>query len=310
MVGIVVVAGIAYLPFGITTATSLPALSQTTQTSAVSTSSETSNSNSSLSYSTVSSSGLKLVINLNATETKYGGSLSAEVELFNTLPKSLSLGVNYSVDHNIVTWNEKDFLCNGSSVADLFGFSLYQGHYAASNISQAKNQLQLSPPVATYCFNPNYYEPYISEVTFSPESSSVNITSNGASGSTFKELTLAMALNATTENCESSPYNANGTSYQNGTTTTFSGTELSFGCGNGTAINGYWTAPANGTYVYPNMQSNSTILDFMNALYQNYFHQLPASSYTVVAQDLWNQTVYAYFQVNPSSESTATSSTN
>ena len=57
--------------------------------------------------------------------------------------------------------------------------------------------------------------------------------------------------------------------------------------------------PTNGTYVDPYSPTNSSILSFINAVYQNYFHQLSVGWYTVEAEDLWNQTTFAYFQVVP-----------
>jgi hypothetical protein len=76
-------------------------------------------------------------------------------------------------------------------------------------------------------------------------------------------------------------------------------TELGWGCGSeaSNSLTGYWTQPVNGTYVEIDAASNSTIIASLDSVNQDYFHQFSPGLYTMVAEDMWNQTVYAHFQV-------------
>jgi hypothetical protein len=107
-----------------------------------------------------------------------------------------------------------------------------------------------------------------------------------------------MMVDATTGSCEASPYSATVTEGEDGTTTTSTGTQYSISCGSngGSSLYGYWTMPANGGYVTINGVSNSTATAGMS-LIQSYFHQFAPGSYTIVAEDMWNQTVFAHFEV-------------
>ena len=250
-------------------------------------------------YSVVSPLGVQLQVKLSSTATPQGSPLTAQVSLVNTLATNVSLAADYSANPNIANWDNYDTLCGLSSVDDTFGFALFQGNYAAGNFSQAGTPLSLTPPVATTCPNRFYNQGYVQNVQFAPESHVATLSTNSSFSSDFRAQTVRMLENATTGTCITSPYKANGTTFENGVTTTFSGTELGWGCGSegANALIGYWTQPVNGTYVEIDNVSNSTIIASLNSVYQSYFHQFSPGPYTIVAEDMWNQTVYAHFQV-------------
>lgn len=239
----------------------------------------------------ISQAGLQLEVNLNTTAIQYGSDLMANVELFNPLPTSLSLSVSYSNDQNIVAWNSKDFLCSLTPVYDLFGFALYQGYYTSGNISQGATPLLLTPQPEISC--PTTYQPNISRITFPPEN-------NSASVSKVSSSLLSMEVDATTEGCRQEK---SGTvtviTSTNGTLTTQTTTGLGgFSCGPGSSLSGYWTQPPAGETCAQLPTANDTVPKNMIGPYCNLV-SFPLGSYTLVAQDVWNQTVYAYFQVIP-----------
>jgi hypothetical protein len=281
IVGIILIASIAYLPLiGSTTSSK-----SSSTTSSASTFSKTSSQTSTTTYSNTASSGLQLQINLNTTQIEYGGHLSVKVELFNPPSSNLSLNVSYSSDQTILNWNSRDFLCSLNPVDDLFGFALYQGYYTSQNASSA-SPLLLAPEAAIGC--PTFYQPNVSKITVAPGSDSANL-SNGNS--------INLEFNATTENC----YETQGgavtiVNSQNGTTTTYTTQEPGSECGGGPSLYGYWTkAPVNQSCTQVPL-ANETVATSMLGPYCN-LASFPVGSYTLVAQDLWNQTVYAYFDV-------------
>ena len=107
-----------------------------------------------------------------------------------------------------------------------------------------------------------------------------------------------MQLNAYTGACSTSTYEVvGGTEIYDGTTSTYGGsTHLTYSCGGGSALDGYWTLPASGP-AYIDSASNETVTDGLKALYSNYFSRLQAMTYTIEAKDVWNQTAFAYFSV-------------
>lgn len=288
-----------------------PPISATSSTSSTSsTSTSISATGSPTSYSTSSASGLDLQIALNATTVEVGTPLSAQISLSNTLTANLSLAANYSADTNVANWNNYDSLCGLSSVADTFGFALFQGHYTAGNFSQAGTPVLLTPPVETYCPNTDYDPAYVQTVEFAPDSNVATLSTNASFSDQFKPIMVGMEMNATTGSCIASPYKESGTSTEDGTTTVSSGTELSLSCGSNSAnsLNGYWTAPGPGLTMGINSATNSTIEAGINGLYGNFFHQFLTGPYTIVAEDMWNQTVFAHFEVAPGPTTTTTTS--
>jgi hypothetical protein len=277
-----------------TTSTS-PSSSQTSESSTSSSSTTTTH------YSTTSpASGLQLQIALNATTVEEGSPLSAQISLFNTLLVGLPLRANYSANPNIANWDLYDYLCGLSfSVEDVLGFAMFQGSYASGNLSQAGAPMLLTPPMATSCPNRFYDQAYVQSVEFAPESYLATLSANASFSDVFKPQSADMQVNAVTGSCSASPYNATGYSSEGGVTTTFSGIQYSVSCGpsGGGSLYGYWTRPAGGDgYVSIDGSSNGTVTAGLK-LMQSYFHQFAPGVYTIVAEDMWNQTVFAHFRV-------------
>jgi hypothetical protein len=245
-------------------------------------------------YSGVSSQGLQLQIKLNANEIPQGGALQAHMLLVNTLRGSVTLHPDFAANPNIDQWNWDDYLCGGSPVEHTFGFALLQGHYTAANLSQAGAPLTLAPPVAVSCPNFAYGESYIQNVEFTPNSDVATFSANASSSADFKPQTIRMQLNATTGSCTESPYQYTETQTVGGTTTVTSGTDYSLSCGsNGVdSLTGYWSPYGSCTYPAGNGVNGTA-----QGLYGSCFHQFAPGAYTFVAEDLWNQTAFGYFEV-------------
>ena len=245
-------------------------------------------------YSGVSPQGLRLQIKLNASEVPPGGALQAHVFLVNTFSESVTLHPNFASNPNIDRWNWDDHLCGMSPVEHLFGFALLQGDYTAANLSQAGAPLTLAPPVAIPCPNFAYGESYSQNVEFEPQSDMATVSANSTFANYFKPQTFRMQLNATTGYCTESPYRYTETQTVGGTTTVTSGTEYSLNCGsNGVdSLTGYWSPY--GSCTYP---AEKGVNGTAQGLYGSCFHQFAPGTYTIVAEDLWNQTVFGYFEV-------------
>jgi hypothetical protein len=70
----------------------------------------------------------------------------------------------------------------------------------------------------------------------------------------------------------------------NAATESCSGTSAGGTCGEGNGLLGYW--------------NTTTTLALQDATTSSrYFHRFPPGDYTLAVQDVWNQTVYAYFKV-------------
>lgn len=232
----------------------------------------------STSYSSISESGLKLEIHFNATTFTSGYSLGLQIYLVNTLDQNLTLPTNWSTNPTIANWDLNNTLCGLSAVAHTFGFVIFKGHYAESNISKATNQLMLAPPVTFSCPNRFYNAAYIQKVQFQPNGYRATFLANSSFSNVFKAEKLIMLINATTEDCGASPSNGSGSSYSgaDNTTTYSSGTELAFWCGAGSdGIDGYWTRPANHIGFFPNIGMNGTPIDQLSKLHHDYFHPRP-----------------------------------
>ena len=245
-------------------------------------------------YSGVSSQGLQLQIKLNSSVVAPGGALQAHILLVNTLSESVTLHPDFAANPNIDSWNWDDYLCGGSPVEHTFAFALLQGHYTAANLSQAGVPLTLAPPVAISCPNFAYGESYIQNVEFTPNGDIATFSANASSSADFKPQTIRMQLNATTGYCTESPYLYTETQTVGGTTTVTSGTEYSLSCGsNGVdSLTGYWSSY--GSCAYP---AGKGVNGTAQGLYSSCFHQFAPGTYTVVVEDLWNQTVFGYFGV-------------
>lgn len=249
-------------------------------------------------YSGISSQGLQLQIKLNSSEVPQGGALQAHILLVNTLPESVTLQPNFAANPNIDSWNWDDYLCGASPVEHAFGFALFQGHYTAANLSQAGAPLTFAPPVAIPCPNSAYGESYIQNVEFAPNSDMATFSANSSNSAYFKPQTIRMQLNATTGKCTLLPYQYTETNTVGGVATATSGTAYSLSCGsNGVdSLTGYWD-PLAGCHSQPGPIANGTDTQGVGTIYENCFHQFTAGPYTIVAEDLWNQTAFAYFEV-------------
>jgi hypothetical protein len=250
--------------------------------------------------STVSQSGLRLQIRLNATTLQVGKGLSAGTYLFNTLSRNVSLSPDFSMDAGLVAMS-RNVQCGGAGLDGMLASAVYQGHYTASNFSHAAVPLMLEPPVPHGC--PAYYYQDIQEVEFAPNSDVATVFAMGpycANGASCRQ-TVEMHISAGTGNCTAVPYRYGSvTIVVNGSTTTSSGgTQLDLAWPSGNGLTGYWTTPSNGTYVTIDMHSNATVVQGLDSVYQHYYHGFTPGSYTLVAEDLWNQTVFASFIVEP-----------
>ena len=246
-------------------------------------------------YSGASPQGIQLQIKLNVSAVPQGGALQAHILLVNTLSESVLLHPDFAANPNIDQWNWDDYLCGMSPVEHTFGFALLEGHYTAANLSQAGAPLNLAPPVAIPCPNSAYGESYIQNVEFAPNSDMATFSANANSSGDFTRQTIRMQLNATTGMCTMLPYQYTETNTVGGVATATTGTAYSWSCGtNGVdSITGYWDSLAN-CHSQSSPVANST---GSQNLYDNCFHQFTAGPYTVVAEDLWNQTAFAYFDV-------------
>lgn len=212
--------------------------------------------------STVSSSGLELQITLSSTSIQYGGALVAHVILLNTLPANLSLTPRHSV---LNSWEANNFLCgNSPDWGDnwaLDGFAVFSGHYSIANLSSAGSPLTLAPPVAIPCIT----NPSPSIVVMLPESD-VAVAQYNLS-SLPPEVTHTY-IDAATLSCGPNGHGATTCGDLNG------------------ALFGYWDSSAP---LLPNVSDGNTS--------SPYFHHFPPGPYTLVAEDQWNLTAFAYFQV-------------
>jgi hypothetical protein len=220
---------------------------------------------SSMSYSTVAPSGLQLQINLNmlnGTAVTQGTDLTVQVSLVNTLADNLTVTNNYPPNPTIASWNAYDFVCGSNPTWSLVGFALFVGDYSSANVSSAGRPLTLVPPLLSLCTSVAGLDRFI----FLPRSSNAfaysSVPNQPAS-------LVNVSMSATTESCPG-PFDDGGE------------------CPAGQSLFGYWnTTGLQGTL----SPQNATIGS-------EYFrHFTPGQQYTLVAEDAWNQTAYAHFQV-------------
>ena len=250
-------------------------------------------------YSNASPDGLQLQIRLNSTGIQVGGALTGQVYLFNALDTNVSLSVNFSANPNIIKWDYLNSICGLSPVDHMFGYALFQGHYTPENISEAGEPLMLAPPdLHLPCPNIMYAEAYIRSVNFAPKSYLATVSANASFSDVFKAQPVKMEANVTTGRCFTEPYQESGTVVENGITMSYTTTELSFGCSADSSLHGYWTLPIDPSCSLT-VNANKT-----NTRPCNY-HEFSVGTYTLVAEDLWNDTAYAYFQVASTSANLA-----
>jgi hypothetical protein len=219
-----------------------------------------------------SSSGLELKVGLNSTSMASGGSVAASVSLFNSLGQNLSLTTNYAADSTIAKWNGYDFLCGEPIFSSMIGYAVFQGRYVADNLSLAAGPLQLSPPLNAGCVT--YPNPV--SIVFLPGSDTAVLYPQNEANPNQEQVSVV----ASTESCSINSAGA-------------------YLCGLKGGFSGYWnTAGLRGNLAPQNATTDS-----------QYFHYLPDGEYTLAVQDMWGQTVFAYFQVTPASTTATTAST-
>jgi hypothetical protein len=230
------------------------------QQASVSTSSVANSTASAAAISTTSSSGLELRIALNATTILPGQTLAANVTLFNTLDENLTLYTPQVEFGNsmIQSWDNYDFPCGeAGSASYLASFALLHGHFSALNFSRAPAPLQLAASEQLLC---NGLIPP-DKVAFLPNSSFAFMYSG-----TYLVDKKSVALDPATGSCAALP----------------SGSSQ---CHKGTGLFGYWNVTA------------QTCCPGPTATNSQYFRYFTPGEYTLAAEDLWNQTVYAHFRV-------------
>lgn len=214
----------------------------------------------------VSPQGLRLEVTLNSSGVRSHGAVGARVQVLNSLDRNVSLS-GLGQNQNILEWAGDDYVCDSPST--IVGFALFQGHYAAGNISAAGQPLQLAPPEVIYGCHGAGGPDQVGAVTFLPEGDRAVATTyfQGMYEGSYPE---TVSVNATTGDCGNNP-------------------ELVGFC-TGKALSGYWndSVPAEGA------------LNFTSPA----FVYFPPGEYTMVATDLWDQYVYATFVVEPSFQTT------
>jgi hypothetical protein len=208
---------------------------------------------------------LQLEVTLNATIIQTGRAILARISIVNPIGVYVTVPPSYENDSTILSWNVYDFLCGGAALSNptwsLAGYALFQGHYTSANLSSAAAPLDLVAPLIIECPagpNPN-------AIIFSPHSSDTTVYFQQPNNF-FENATAQVAtMDATTGICAltSGFYNCNGT-----------------------ALSGYWTGPPGGYFNSENATTSSP-----------YFHYFPPGEYTLVVEDAWGQTYYAYFEV-------------
>jgi hypothetical protein len=178
--------------------------------------SSTSSMGQSVSYSTTSSSGsgLRLQVTLNSSTIGSRGEIAVQIEELNTQDQNVSLIV--APNQNISTWNGKDFFCSYNPSHSIVGFALFKGPFSSENITTAGSPLQLAASSAAI---PCPYSSPLNETTFLPNSDrTVSVSYYGQTQETSYPVTAE--ANATTGYCV--------------------GSSLSGDCRGTSGILGYW----------------------------------------------------------------------
>ena len=139
--------------------------------------------------SPTSEQGLQLRVVLNSSVIPTDGALSAQIAVYNTLDKNVSVSVTEGQE--ISTWNGGDFLCGFNPSGNLAGFAVFQGDVAAANLSKAGQQLELDPQLLPYIvIGCPTEESFPANVTFFPNGDRVSYAYG-----------VAAAINAKTLGC-------------------------------------------------------------------------------------------------------------
>lgn len=209
--------------------------------------------------SATSSSGLELRVELNATTMLPGQTLAAAVSLYNTLNGSLALALSPGDfgAGSISSWANYDFICGNGGAA-----SYLVGFAVLEGHFSAGNLSQAPAPlqVAAQAELPclSMVFNHSETITFSPRSDNASIPGSGLSQE-------PVSLNVTTYACIALPSN-------------------SIQCRSGTGLYGYWST--SDALCCPKSQNAAA-----------FFRYFAPGDYTIVAEDVWDQEVFAYFQV-------------
>jgi hypothetical protein len=221
--------------------------------------------------SSSSSNGLQLNISLNANSIQAGKSISARVQIENTLDQNVSVVVpptNQTVDllnQTLSTLNFYDFTCAQNPSRFLVNFNLFPGHYTAGNISEAGAPLQVAVPVIPPgCALENYPLKF----TFLPDGVyAVGPRTSDSSSPPVQYLTVNASIDITTTYCGPNPPPENG-----------------LNCGLGQGLVGYWH---NGVSTQGDLSFTSPAFTYFSP-----------GEYTILAYDMWGQRAYATFVVD------------
>jgi hypothetical protein len=154
----------------------------------------------------------------------------------------------------------------------------------------------LQPPAAGSCFNYVQPEDYVKTVDFLPYSDVATLLANASERGVFKATQVKMLTSATTEACAPTAGSGSYSNVENGTRLSYSGQEFGLGCRPGSVLYGYW--PVRTTQECP-AAPGRVALDICAEGLNDVFQPFPAGSYTILAEDMWNQTAYAYFRASP-----------
>jgi hypothetical protein len=150
------------------TITSVSTSTLTSTTTYTSTETITSSEGPVVFVSPISEQGLQLRVVLNSSAIPANGTLGAQIGLYNTLDKNVSLLV--TEDQEISSWNGGDFLCGWNPSGNLAGFAVFEGDVTATNVSTAGEPLHLDPELFPYIqLGCPTEESFPANVTFFPE---------------------------------------------------------------------------------------------------------------------------------------------
>lgn len=141
----------------------------------------------------------------------------------------------------------------------MIGYALFQGHYGAGNVSLAGSPLQLSSQVNTGCVT----FPNPSSIVFLPDNDTAVLYPQNEGNPNQEQVTIG----ASTESCSVNSAGA-------------------YLCGLGKGLSGYWN-------------TTTPITEQQATIGSPFFRPLPEGEYTLAVEDMWNQTIYAHFQVVP-----------
>jgi hypothetical protein len=124
--------------------------------------------------SQTSEQGLQLRVVLNSSVIPTNGTLGAQIAVYNTLDKNVSVSVTEDQETS-TTWNGRDFLCGWNGGGNLAGFAVFEGDVGATNLSMAGQQLELDPQLFPYIvIGCPTEESFPANATFFPESDRIS----------------------------------------------------------------------------------------------------------------------------------------